>query len=330
MSDAPSAPSPAARPFKPGPYGEAGPRARATPVWLGWLVIIAVFIAANVIALPAVMIVAAIEVANGADVNTIETSPMVLGATLVVSFAALGGLAMFYAAVVERRGLASMGLVAERWGRRYGRGLAGGIVVAIVITLLAGVVAQMTGLSAEATGAFDLARLGEPALWGGLAALAALFLMQGASEEMLFRGWMLSSTAMRWSTPAAIVWNAVWFGLAHAHFIYFGGWTFGLVAMGAVTMIGLFMSSWSVREGGIVGACGFHGAFNATLVVIGVAALYASAPGESLGGVFEDVFAELTGQDVAAQDPAVIAAELAVYAVLAWIAWRGVRARLKT
>lgn len=102
-------------------------------------------------------------------------------------------------------------------------------------------------------------------LWLG-PALALLFLQVGA-EELLFRGWLQSQLAARFTRPA--LWlglPAIVFGLAHYAPAQSGPNAWAVVA--AVTLFGLIAGDLTARSGSIGAATGFHLANNTLAILV--------------------------------------------------------------
>lgn len=128
------------------------------------------------------------------------------------------------------------------------------------------------------------------------APLSLLVLIQGAGEEVVFRGYLPQQLAARWRHP--VVWGllpALGFGLAH---LLNGGAldSFALYYVFAATMLGLVMMAMVWRTGSLAAAMGFHFANNiGALLMIGVAgvgppvSLYVWLPSSALSGAPVDI-----------------------------------------
>lgn len=154
----------------------------------------------------------------------------------------------------ERRPLSTIGFNEhglKRFVRGYLIGL--GFLVATV-----GVIWAAGGYRVEGGGVFASAALG-----AGLLPIGALllgFIIQGSTEEMVFRGWLMQLIASRHGLVVALIVNAILFGLAHA------GNTEPTkeLALGVVNIVlfGTFIGLYAAREGSLWGVCGWHAAWN--------------------------------------------------------------------
>ena len=177
-----------------------------------------------------------------------------LAYTLVFAFG-FGSLITFaWAWLFERRGLAQLGLNA-RGPQRFVRGYLVGLAFLLATV---GIIWALGGYSIEAGGAFQSASVGAALL--PIAVLFLGFIIQGSTEEIIFRGWLMQLIASRHGVWIAIIGNALLFGVVHA-----GNIKPSLeLALGLVNIVlfGIFISLYAVREGSLWGVCGWHAAWN--------------------------------------------------------------------
>ncbi|PWE16634.1 hypothetical protein DDZ18_12795 [Marinicauda salina] len=236
---------------------------------------------------------------------------------LLAQFVLWGGLAIAWAKLFEKRTLASLGLVLRGWSRRYGGGLLVGVGLVVVLTLGVGLVATGAPEAADA-GELELAgadwsRLAETGILLALVGVAAVFLIQGAAEELVFRGWLMSTLVARWGRVAGVVASCLVFMLFHAH-VFISGLAFGAVAMLGVGATGVFFAVYALWTRNIVGVAAVHGAFNASAVIGPVAGRLAAEPDRPLGDIVSEVFESATG--MAGPEAVAVGPELFVQLVL--------------
>lgn len=163
-------------------------------------------------------------------------------------------LVLLWAWLFERRGPATLGLNAKgplRFVRGYLIGLA-------FLAALVGVISAAGGYVVEGAGVFGSAAVG-PALLP-IGALMLGFIIQGSSEELLFRGWLMQLIASRHGIWIAVAANSALFALAHAGNIEPSNELY--VGLANIVLFGLFTSLYAVREGSLWGVCGWHAAWN--------------------------------------------------------------------
>lgn len=150
---------------------------------------------------------------------------------------------------IERRSLASIGLGGPAPLRRLGRGFGIGIAM---ISLLVAVV--------WAAGGYDMGRWG-PA-WGAPESLLSIglllpsFVFQAGTEEIIFRGWLLSVLARKANVAVAVVLVSLTFTLLH----YSPHQEFRVILVSF--LFSLFACAWVLRSGSLWGAMGWHAGWN--------------------------------------------------------------------
>ena len=156
--------------------------------------------------------------------------------------------------IFERRGPVTLGFNAagpKRFVRGYLIGMA--FLLAVVGTIWAA-----GGYVVEGPGAFGTAAVGAALLPIGVLMLG--FIIQGSTEEILFRGWLMQLIASRHGLWIAVIGNSVLFALAHAGNIEPSKELY--VGLANIVLFGLFISLYAAREGSLWGVCGWHAAWN--------------------------------------------------------------------
>ena len=236
--------------------------------------------------------------------------------SIAVFFPALAAAALLWVRVAERRSLASAGFTGPAPLFRYGRGLIFGVMLAIVLLLVGGGLASALGVAEEPMGVFQFARLGEPAFLQLIAIAVALLLVQSASEEIVCRGWMLSSLAMRTGLMTAIIGSSVWFGFLHGDRVAIDP-VMGLFVIAGTATVGVSFARWALAEQGIYGVCGAHGGYNATLVVIFLVVAIATGEADTPAGLVDEVVTGLVDEIAAPGAWTFVVAQIGVFGLLA-------------
>jgi len=174
--------------------------------------------------------------------------------TLYVAFGLAAAITIGWVVAFERRGLAAIGLNDQGW-KRFLRGYGLGLVF---IAAVIGVIAAVGGYSIEGGGAFATASV--PAALLPIVILLFGFIVQGSTEEIITRGWLMQVIASRHGLAVGIGLTSVFFGLLHAMNIppspELGT---GLVN---IVLVGVFLGLYAAREGSLWGVCGWHAAWN--------------------------------------------------------------------
>ncbi len=163
--------------------------------------------------------------------------------TLLVSLflsGALIGTTIFYIKRIEKRPLSTIGIRRGRIARRY---LAGFGIGAALIALTMGPALFLDDVT-----------------YNGVNPVVALFLIafviQGASEEVFFRGFLLTSTARKIGVFWAVVMTSAFFSILHIVTIT------SLMDVIVLFLVGALLAVVTVRTGSLWAACGLHTAWN--------------------------------------------------------------------
>lgn len=147
----------------------------------------------------------------------------------------------------ERRAFSSVGFRGARPLGRFllGAGIGAGMITVVVLILLA------TGQ--YDTGASEHTRSGAEALLP-LIPLAALFALQGSTEEAVTRGYMLQIAGRQLPAWAAIVGSSVFFAVVHVDF--------HPIVLVNITLFALMASFLVLAQRSLWLVCGIHAAWN--------------------------------------------------------------------
>lgn len=173
-------------------------------------------------------------------------------AFLLLGFLPMLGLVLIWVLAVERRSLASIGWTGENKARTFAMGHGIGM---LSILGIVGAIAWAGGLQL-ATG---LPRTTESLLW--IAVLLPSFVFQASTEEVLFRGWLLSVLGKKFNVGLAVLLSTALFTLAH----YSRGQAPLVTASSA--LFGLFCCAWTLRTRSLLGVMGWHAGWNWLLAV---------------------------------------------------------------
>lgn len=169
---------------------------------------------------------------------------------LVLLFAPIFVLLWLWLALFEKRPLWTIGLEWAGAGWKYGRGLAAGLAMfGAVVGLMAvlGFVERQNG-EAQSQGAAAL---------GGVLLVLVGWVVQGAAEEAITRGWLLPVIGARYRPGLGILLSALVFAVYHSL-----NPNLSPVAVLNLFLFGLFTALYALLEGGLWGVCALHTAWN--------------------------------------------------------------------
>lgn len=181
------------------------------------------------------------------DANVPGDSAMDTEKLIILFSCALSALVVvLYCRFAEGRSLFSMGFVRKDAWIHYLKGIAVGFVFfsTVYLTLIATGSVTFDGLNSKAS----------------LAMLLLFFfgfVIQGAQEEILTRGYFMMSLSTRLPAIAAILISSFTFSVLH---LFNSG--FGLLAFANLVLYGVFLAVYMLKTGNIWGVCAIHSVWN--------------------------------------------------------------------
>ena len=297
--------------------------ARPTPVWASFILLWTFWLIANLATMPVMLLVMAPKLMNAQKPGPADTG-LILLLTLYVMFVVFAACVLIWVKVYERRNFASIGLIARHALWRYGRGLLWGAAFALVLAAIAALGGHLLDETMSPAHAFSWAPLLRPVTVLVFAALILGLLVQSAAEEIICRGWILSTVAMGHGRAAAIVISALYFGSLHVHLLILGflhGHPLaGVVAIVAITLMGVMLALYALGEGTIAGAAGMHGAFNALVFGLTLALIIGTGKAADPLSALYSAFALSTRPQTL--DPASFVQGALALMVSLWLWWR--------
>ena len=181
---------------------------------------------------------------------SLPVAALVESVELAVAFGGTIVLVGLWVSFYERRPFSSLGLQRAAALAQYGRGLLIGLLA------FAGVVGLMALFGAISFEPSSTAPAGAAA-WLGVLLVLPGWLVQGASEEIATRGWILPAISARYHPPLGILLSALFFTAMH---VFNPG--LSLIAIANLALYSLFAALYALREGSLWGICAFHSAWN--------------------------------------------------------------------
>lgn len=203
------------------------------------------------------------DIGNGALIETLAGGDNILVLLFITLFPILG--AILYIKVVEGRSMASMGFVKRGWWRHYLKGFGLGLVMCSVALLLA-----------LAMGGVEVSEAAKPNMTLWLLTLAG-FMVQGMSEEVMLRGYLMVSLAGRMPVWLSVAITSLLFAFLH-------GGNAGLTPLSLVNLVlfGIFAALFMLRYDNIWGIGALHSAWNFCQGNIFGVAVSGSSAGDTL------------------------------------------------
>ena len=188
------------------------------------------------------------------DGSLIRVPPLVSGfwetLLLIASFALIFVFVGLWLRFFEKRPFWTLGYELKDAAMKYGRG------ILIGMLMFGGVVGILAASGNIAFEKGDPTQQGLAAL-GGVIIVLIGWIVQGGAEEVLFRGWVLSTLGARYRPWIGLLVSSLLFALLH-------GLNPGLSALAIVNLIlfGVFAGLYAMREGSIWGISALHSVWN--------------------------------------------------------------------
>ena len=231
-------------------------KARFHPNWfLQMLIFVAVFFVtqvAAIIPLIGYMIYDAFSgtmngiITQGNQAEYLATMQDKLTLPMLFCTAITAGIVIVYCRFIERRSLKSMGFVKEKRKNDYLFGLLVGFSMfslCVAIAFLAGTLKFNGYVLGNGFGLLMLFVIG--------------FMIQGAEEEIMMRGYVMVSMGARYSILLAIISNSVLFAALHL-----GNQGITMLAFSNLVLYGIFASVYTLKMDSLWGICAIHSAWN--------------------------------------------------------------------
>ena len=198
------------------------------------------------------------EIIGGVVIAVIKLAvPTYMGMTankileLVFSFGGIALVFILFVRFIQKRKVRTLGFYKENAGKNYIKGFFIGIAMMTISVLIC-----------YGTGSMKLVTVAR-GIEVGMAAIGPVLLIligwiiQGGTEEIITRGWLLPVIGARYNVILAIVISSSFFGLLHL-----SNNNIGVLPMINLILFGVFAAVYALREGALWGVMGIHSAWN--------------------------------------------------------------------
>ena len=230
---------------------------------------------------------------------------------LTAFFLPVAALTWLWRTSFENGDYQSLGLGLSGAVFKFGRGfLVGGVMFAAVVGVLAALGMMATDRTPmESTGAAAI---------GGLAIALVGWTIQATTEEVVARGWLMSTLAARSNVWVAVLASSLLFALLHLF-----NENVSLLAMANIMLVGVFFAIFSIYEGSLWGVAGIHTAWN--MAQANVFGLEVSGQDLSFGSLLdleESGPGLLTGDAFGPEAGIAATGVIAASLLITWLVWR--------
>ncbi len=317
------------------PFTDLG-RVKYLPVWKIFLIMVAIWFAAQAAAIFSLVIVAfsnqLLFWISDTHIDIGVFSALTIIVTVFLSSLAMIFLVLLWSVGAERKNLADLGVRSDATGwRQYGIGLVGGLLFVLSLVLLVIGAQEIFSFGTTSEKLINLLsgwdNLGGSKFWMMVVVLAVLFAVQGASEELFCRGWLLGALAAKRGIVFGLIMSSFLFASLHIHYFFNDGLAIsskqlliGSIAIGAMFFMGIMFGLFSIRDRSIMGAAGFHSSFNFFAVVFSMIAILQSEEAKEVMEALSQAFSKSTSvQDLT---PALVVQLVLSVLVSGFLFWR--------
>jgi membrane protease YdiL (CAAX protease family) len=225
---------------------------RLTPWWAALPIGSLILLLSWVFSLPVVL---AYGIYSGEHWATLSEQPSFVSGMwqvllLITSFGGVILLTWLWIRLYERRAFHTLGFEYGNILQRYGRGLLIGLLMfsgAVGLMAIFGFLASET----SASGHQGLLAL------GGVLIVLPGWVVQGAAEEVLIRGWMMPVLGARYRPWIGVILSSVFFAVMHGL-----NPNLSILALVNLFLYGLFAALYALRDGSLWGICALHSVWN--------------------------------------------------------------------
>lgn len=151
---------------------------------------------------------------------------------------------------IEKRNLSELKLRKENIIYNYVKGFLIGLLLMSIVVCILGISGSLIMEK------YPVQKIGSGALFN-VAIISIGWMIQGASEEILTRGWLMRVLQERYSAKTAIITSSVFFGALHLL-----NPNVGLIAILNIILVGFLFSLYVIKTDDLWGACAMHSAWN--------------------------------------------------------------------
>lgn len=183
-------------------------------------------------------------------VNPVWKSTIPLFARLILANIFIIGCVFLWVRLYEKRPFSYLGFQKKKSAKLYLKGILCGIL------MFSSVVAVMAALQLVTWENGNAILQGIKVLFPTFVLLSG-FVIQGATEEILCRGWLMPILSARYNLWVGVFLSSSLFGMLHAF-----NQNVTVFAVVNIILVGVFFSLFALRQGSLWGACALHSVWN--------------------------------------------------------------------
>ncbi|WP_419742157.1 CPBP family intramembrane glutamic endopeptidase [Paraclostridium dentum] len=168
----------------------------------------------------------------------------------LLAFGLISSIVFIWVLAIEGREISTLGFYKESWLVKYASGLLIGLLMMSTVVFIL----YIFGFITIETN--SLQPVGTAALLN-ISIILIGWLIQGATEEIVTRGWLMNVLGARYNITVGLILSSVFFGLIHSE-----NPGINYVAMLNIVLVGILLGLIVINTGSLWVACGIHSAWN--------------------------------------------------------------------
>ncbi|WP_343342988.1 type II CAAX endopeptidase family protein [Terrisporobacter petrolearius] len=168
----------------------------------------------------------------------------------LIAFGLISSLVFIWVQAIEGREIVTLGFYKESWLAKYASGLLIGLLMMSTVVFILYIFGFITIETKS------LQPVGIAALLN-ISIILIGWLIQGATEEIVTRGWLMNVLGARYNITVGLILSSVFFALIHSE-----NPGINYVAMLNIVLVGILLGLIVINTGSLWVACGIHSAWN--------------------------------------------------------------------
>lgn len=168
----------------------------------------------------------------------------------LIAFGLISSMVFIWVLAIEGREIVTLGFYKESWLAKYASGLLIGLIMMSTVVFILYIFGFITIETKS------LQPVGTAALLN-ISIILIGWLIQGATEEIVTRGWLMNVLGARYNLTVGLILSSVFFALIHSE-----NPGINYVAMLNIVLVGILLGLIVINTGSLWVACGIHSAWN--------------------------------------------------------------------
>lgn len=180
----------------------------------------------------------------------IENQNLIIQFVQLLVFGLISSMLFIWVLAIEGREIETLGFYRENWISKYALGLLIGFLMMSSVVFILYILGFITVETKSTQPVGTVALL-------NISIMLVGWLLQGATEEILTRGWLMNVIGARYNIIIGLIVSSVFFGLIHSE-----NPSINYLAMINIVLVGILLGLIVINTGNLWVVCGIHSAWN--------------------------------------------------------------------